>query len=181
MYCPYLKKYYYNNISKFLKKKFNYNNVMLLPKIIKVVLNMSIGSKSINKNYLNDSYKELYIISGQKPFFIKTKKSISNFYIRKNLIVSLKVTLRDKNMYEFIYKLINISLPRLKDFKGFSKNSFDYFGNFNFGINDHNIFPELFLSKKIYSQKGFNVSIKIKNNSIIESYYLLKKMNFPFV
>ncbi|WP_458659092.1 50S ribosomal protein L5 [Candidatus Vidania fulgoroideorum] len=180
MYISELKKIYNNEIIKYFLIKLKYKNIMLVPKIKKVVINMGLGFKGTNKKYINNCYLELKNITMQKPLIIKTKKSISNFNIKRNSDIGLKVTLRNNNMYDFLYKLINISLPRIKDFVGLSKNSFDEYGNYNFSIKDHLIFPEIFLNKKITGVKGFNICINILNKNNNESYLLLKKMNFPF-
>ncbi|MGX7589516.1 large ribosomal subunit protein uL5 [Candidatus Vidania fulgoroideorum] len=176
-YVPEIKKKYFKIVNYFLKNNYKF---MEIPIINKVVLNMCIGNRSVNKKYMKECYEDLYYISMQKPITIKTKNSISNFSIKKGFKISLKVTLRKNNMYEFLNKLINISIPRIKDFNGFSLNSFDYFGNYNIGIKDHNIFPEIFLKKKITSPKGLDININIKNKNINDSYILLKKLNFPF-
>ncbi|MGX7582853.1 50S ribosomal protein L5 [Candidatus Vidania fulgoroideorum] len=159
-----------------IKKKYN---VMEVPKLIKIVINMSMGYKAFNKDYLNDSIKELKIISKQKPLIIKAKKSISEFGIKKGFPISLKVTLRKKNMYFFYKKFLN-SLKNLNEFEGFSKNSFDYYGNYNLGIKDHTLFDDFFNFKKSILPKGLNITIVIKNKNVNDSYYLLKKYNFPF-
>ncbi|XAO72544.1 MAG: 50S ribosomal protein L5 [Candidatus Vidania fulgoroideorum] len=180
-YIPEIKKIYKEKVINYFIKKLKYKNKMEIPKIEKIVINMTLGKNIKNKKCFNNTYKEIKTITGQKPLIIKAKKSISNFKIRKNENIAFKVTLRRNNMFEFINKLINIALPRIKNFKGFSISSFDYYGNLNFGINDFNIFPEIFLSKKIHKEKGLNINIIIKNKNIKESYKLLKKINFPFV
>ncbi|MGX7586240.1 50S ribosomal protein L5 [Candidatus Vidania fulgoroideorum] len=118
-------------------------NIMEIPRINKIVLNMSLGYKALNKKYLNSCYEELKEISKQKPLILKAKKSISEFGIKKNFPISLKVTLRNKRIYCFLNDLLD-SLSNIKDFEGFCISSFDYFGNYNFGIKDHTIFPIFF-------------------------------------
>ncbi|MGX7576953.1 large ribosomal subunit protein uL5 [Candidatus Vidania fulgoroideorum] len=171
----------YKNIIKYFKNKKICKNIMQIPKILKVVLNSCVGIKFYNKKISKEYYDDFKNISLQKPVFIRSKKSISNFNLRKNEIIGLKVTMRKDNMYDFLNKLINISLPRIKDFEGFSKNSFDDFGNYNFGILDHNIFPEIFLKKGFTIPKGIDICINIKSLSIEHSYILLKKLGFPFI
>lgn len=176
---PQIKKKYIEKVfNLFLKKGYN---KMEIPVIKKIVLNMGMGFKFNNNQYLNECYNDLYCISMQKPILIKTKNSISNFGIKKGLNISLKVTLRNNNMYDFLNKFINISVPRIKDFNGFSLNSFDYYGNYNIGIREHNIFPEIFLNKEIKKNKGMDININIKSKCIKDSYILLKNINFPFV
>ncbi|MGX7582573.1 large ribosomal subunit protein uL5 [Candidatus Vidania fulgoroideorum] len=177
-YIPEFKKNYLKKINKYFLKK-NYN-IMEIPNIKKVVINVGIGFKATNKIYLKECYNEIYSITSQKPLIIKSKKSISNFGIKKNFNISLKVTLRKNNMYEFLYKFINISIPRIKDFNGFSLKSFDFYGNLNIGIKDHNIFPEIFLKKIISKPKGMNINLNIKNKNINDSYVMLKKIGFHF-
>ncbi|UOQ38082.1 LSU ribosomal protein L5p (L11e) [Candidatus Vidania fulgoroideae] len=172
--------YVNNKINKIFKKE--YKNVMMFPKIIKLVFSSSFGLKGNNKVFLKEIFNDFYLITGQKPVLIKSKKSVSNFGIRKGMISSIKITLRNKRMFNFINKFINISVPRIRDFNGFKEDNVDYYGNFNFGCEDHTIFPEFFLDeKKIGSlKKGFNININIKNNKREDSLKLLKSINFPF-
>ncbi len=170
----------YNNVvKKKLIKKFNYISVMQVPKLVKIVLNVSLNSEFLEKKKINDVFLNLKLISGQKPIFTRSKKSISNFKIRKNFIIGCKVTLRKDNMWNFLDKLIFIVIPRIRDFRGFSKKSFDKNGNLNIGIKEHNIFPEINY-EKIICNHGLNISIIIKNNGINESFKLLKYFYFPF-
>ncbi len=170
----------YNSvIKKKLIKEFNYVSIMQVPKLIKIVLNISLDSESLEKKIINNVFLNLKLISGQKPIFTKSKKSISNFKIRKNFIIGCKVTLRKKNMWNFLDKLIFIVIPRIRDFRGFSKKSFDKNGNLNIGIKEHTIFPEINYEKIFYNH-GLNISIVINNNSINESFKLLKYFYFPF-
>lgn len=175
---------YKHYVNKKIKNEFSkeYNNVMMYPKIKKIILTSSFGLKGSNKKYLSDIFNDFFIISSQKPIFIKSKKSISNFGLRKGVISSLKVTLRNNVMFNFINKFINISVPRIRDFNGFKNRNVDYFGNFNFGSDDHTIFPEFFLDEnKINTpKKGFNLNIIIKNIKRNDSIKLLKLINFPF-
>ncbi len=160
-------------------KKFNCKSIMEVPKIIKIVLSVSLNSINLSKNRLNDVLLNLKLISGQLPVIIKSKKSISDFKIRKNFPIGCKVTLRKKLMWFFLDKLIFIVIPRIRDFRGISKNSFDKCGNLNIGIKEHIIFPEIDYEKTKYIH-GMNISIIIKNKSIKESIFLLNCFSFPF-
>ncbi|UOQ33157.1 LSU ribosomal protein L5p (L11e) [Candidatus Vidania fulgoroideae] len=175
------RKYVNESINKLFKKE--YKNVMMYPKLLKLIFSSSFGLKGGNKKFLNDIFNDFYLITGQKPVFIKSKKSVSNFGIRKGMISSIKTTLRNKSMFNFINKFINISAPRIKDFCGFKNDNVDYYGNFNFGYDDHTIFPEFFLDEnKINSnKKGFTINISIKNLKREDSIKLLKSINFPFI
>ncbi|MGX7585962.1 50S ribosomal protein L5 [Candidatus Vidania fulgoroideorum] len=169
-----------------LKKNFNiyfgkkYSNVMLFPSLVKLVFNSSFGLKGLNNKYVIDFISEVSKITCQKPILIKSKVSISNFGLKKNNYISLKVTLRKKNMFSFISKFINLSVPRIADFRGFNFSSVDYNGNFNFGFSDHCIFPEMFLSEKSILPKGFNINIVTKSLDRSDSLKLFKFMGFPF-
>ncbi|QSW37823.1 50S ribosomal protein L5 [Candidatus Vidania fulgoroideae] len=149
--------------------------------ILKVTINCSIGNKSNNYNYIQQLQYELTRITLQKPILIKTKQSIANFNIRKNTINSLKVTLRHKQALNFINKFINIAVPRIKDFRGFKTTTVDHAGNFNFGIKDYSIFPEIFLNPKTQILTGLNINITIKTPCRTGSFKLLTQLGFPFI
>ncbi|MGX7583145.1 50S ribosomal protein L5 [Candidatus Vidania fulgoroideorum] len=174
-YKIYIKNLIENEFSK------EYKNVMMYPRFIKIILSSSFGLKG-NKQYLSEIYKHFYMITNQKPIFIKSKKSVSNFGLRKGTITSLKVTLRNNNMFNFINKFINISVPRIKNFTGFKDSNIDYYGNFNFGTDEYYIFPEFFLDDNFInkSKGGFTVNIIIKNIKRNDSLKLLKMIGFPF-
>ncbi len=162
-----------------LKEKFGYKNINMGPKIIKIVLNMGLGLDGNDSKIIKSCEEDLGKITGQKPVITKFKKSIANFKTRKNTNSGLKVTLRKDKMYEFIDRLVHIALPRIKDFRGLSKNGFDSFGNYTFGVKEHIIFPEVNFDK-VDKIKGLDITIVIKSNDKIHSYELLKKLNFPF-
>ncbi|ASS47040.1 50S ribosomal protein L5p (L11e) [Candidatus Nasuia deltocephalinicola] len=168
---------YKNKIFWNFLKIFNIKSIMDVPQLIKIVLNLGCGDFFNDKKKLQKSYDDLFLISNQKPIFIKSKKSISNFKLRKGSNISIKVTLRNFLMYEFLYKFINIAVPSIKDFIGFNIKNFDNSGNFNFGIKDQIIFPEIVYDSFI---KGLNLSFIIKNSDINKSLFLLKNFNFPF-
>ena len=177
---PRLKDMYQKTIVPSLKSKFGYKNVNMSPKIEKIVINMGLGLDGNDSKILKSCEEDVANITGQKPVVTKFKKSIANFKTRKNTNSGLKVTLRKNKMYEFIDRLVNIALPRIKDFRGLNPNSFDKFGNYTFGIKEHIIFPEVNFDKaeKI---RGLDITISIKTEKIEHSFELLKKINFPFL
>ena len=176
---PRLKELYNKEIRSNLKDKFGYKNVFMVPKIQKIVLNMGLGLDGNDSKIIKSSQNDLAQITGQKPVITKFKKSISNFKTRKNTNAGLKVTLRKNKMYEFIDRLVNIALPRIKDFRGLSIKGFDKFGNYSFGIKEHIIFPEVNFDK-VDKVRGLDISIIIKSKKNEDSIELLKKFNFPF-
>ena len=144
---PRLKEHYNKKIIVDLQKKFSMKNKFMVPKIVKVILNMGLGADGGDKKKLQNCIEDIALISGQKPLVTKFKKSISNFKTRKGATAGVKVTLRGDKMYEFIDRLVNIALPRIKDFQGLSLNAFDNYGNYSFGIKEHIIFPEINFDK----------------------------------
>ena len=174
-----LKELFTKEIRPNLKKEFGYRNYFMVPKIQKVILNMGLGLDGNDAKILKSSQEDLAAITGQKPVVTKFKKSISNFKTRKNTNAGLKVTLRKNKMYEFIDRLVNIALPRIKDFRGLSPKGFDKFGNYTFGIKEHIIFPEVNFDK-VEKIRGLDITIVIKSVKKEDSFNLLKKLNFPF-
>ena len=177
---PRLKDLITKEIQKSLKEKFGYKNLYMGPKIEKVVLNMGLGIDGNDAKIVKSCEEDLANITGQKPVITKFKKSIANFKTRKNTNSGLKVTLRKNKMYEFIDRLVNIALPRIKDFRGLSPNGFDKFGNYTFGIKEQIIFPEVNFDK-VDKIRGVDITIVIKTLKKEDSFELLKKMNFPFI
>ncbi len=171
---------YKNVIIKKLIDKFCYKSIMQVPKIIKIILSISLNHINLEKKRLNDVCQNLKLISGQKPIITKCKKSIANFKIRKGYPIGCKVTLRKKNMWNFLDRLIFISIPGIRDFRGFSIKSFDKYANLNIGIKEQTIFPEIDYEKVVYIH-GLNISIITNTNIIEESCYLLEKLYFPFL
>jgi len=169
----------YDNSKKDLMKKFNYKNIMMVPKIEKIVLNMGLGSATQDKKKIDSAAKELSMISGQKAIKTKAKKSISNFKLREGMEIGCKVTLRGERMYEFLDRLINLALPSVKDFRGLKPSGFDGRGNFSIGINEHLIFPEIEYDK-IEEIKGLNVTIVTSAKNDEEARELLTLFNMPF-
>jgi len=176
---PRLKELYFNEIQPGLKKKFGFKNTYMGPKLEKVVLNMGLGLDGNNSKIVKSCEEDLAKISGQKPIITKFKKSVANFKTRKNTNAGLKVTLRKNKMYEFVDRLVNIALPRIKDFRGLSSNGFDKFGNYTFGIKEHIIFPEVNFDK-VDKIRGLDITIVISSMSRDHSLELLNKLNFPF-
>ena len=177
---PRLKEKYKNEIIKNLMSKLNYKNIYAVPKIEKVVINMGLGADASDQKKIKSSIQDISAITGQHPMITKFKKSISNFKSRKGTSAGLKVTLRNNRMYEFIDRMINIALPRIKDFKGLKESSCDKFGNFSFGIKEHIIFPEINFDK-VDSVKGLDVTIVTTSKSTEDTILLLKEFNFPII
>ena len=176
---PRLKETIIKEINPSLKELFGYKSLYMGPKIEKVVLNMGLGLDGNDAKIVNSCQDDLASITGQKPIVTKFRKSIANFKTRKNTNSGLKVTLRKNKMYEFIDRLINIALPRIKDFRGLSIKGFDKFGNYTFGIKEQIIFPEVNFDK-VDKIRGLDITIVIKSMDKKHSYELLKKLNFPF-
>ena len=174
-----LKELFVKEIKPNLKEQFGYKNHYMVPQIQKVVLNMGLGIDGNDAKIVKSSLEDLAAITGQKPIVTKFKKSISNFKTRKGTNAGIKVTLRKSKMYEFMDRLVNIALPRIKDFRGLSLNGFDKFGNYTFGIKEHIIFPEVNFDK-VEKIRGLDITIVIKSTKKNDSYELLKKLNFPF-
>jgi large subunit ribosomal protein L5 len=175
-----LKDLFVKEIQQNLKEKFGYKNIYMVPQIQKIVLNMGLGADGNDAKIIKSCEEDLAKITGQKPVITKFKKSISNFKTRKNTNAGLKVTLRGNKMYEFIDRLVNIALPRIKDFRGLTINGFDQFGNYTFGIKEHIVFPEVNFDK-VERIRGLDISIVIKSLKNNDSLELLKKLNFPFI
>ena len=176
---PRLKETIIKEINPSLKEMFGYKSLYMGPKIEKIVLNMGLGLDGNDAKIVSSCQDDLASITGQKPIVTKFRKSIANFKTRKNTNSGLKVTLRKNKMYEFIDRLVNIALPRNKDFRGLSANGFDKFGNYTFGIKEQIIFPEVNFDK-VDKIRGLDITIVIKTMKKEHSFELLKKLNFPF-
>jgi len=174
-----LKEDFTNNIKQKLFKDFNFKSIMQVPKLEKIVLNVGMGDAHANTAGLNAVIDELTMITGQKAIKTTARKSIANFKIRDGYDVGCRVTLRGERMYEFLDRLINIALPRVRDFRGLSPKSFDNFGNYNFSVKEQIIFPEIDFDKvdKIH---GINITIVTTTDNKDEAYALLKNFNMPF-
>ena len=177
---PRLKELFYKEIQNSLKSQFGFKNIYMGPKIEKVVLNMGLGLDGNETKILKSLEEDLAKITGQKPITTKFKKSVANFKTRKGTNAGLKVTLRKDRMYEFIDRLVNIALPRIKDFRGLSPNGFDKFGNYTFGVKEHIIFPEVSFDRAD-KVRGLDIVIVISSQNKEHSFALLEKMNFPFI
>ena len=176
---PRLKEIFNKEIQPALKDQFGFKNIYMAPRIEKVILNMGLGLDASDSKILKSCEEDMAKITGQKPVITKFKKSVANFKTRKGSNAGLKVTLRKNKMYEFIDRLVNIALPRIKDFRGLSPKGFDKFGNYTFGIKEHIIFPEVNFDK-VEKIRGLDITIVIKSEKKNDSLSLLKKLNFPF-
>tara|TARA_A100001011_G_C14303219_1_gene841841 strand:- start:173 stop:790 length:618 start_codon:yes stop_codon:yes gene_type:complete len=177
---PRLKDKYKKEIIQNLMTKLNYKNVNAIPKIKKIVLNMGMGQDGLDKKKMEICIKDISSIAGQYPVITKFKKSISNFKSRQGSNAGLKVTLRNDRMYEFLDRLINIALPRIKDFRGLKDSACDKFGNFTFGIKEHIIFPEINFDK-VDVIRGMDITIVTTSDKKENTVSLLKEFNFPII
>ena len=176
---PRLKELFFKEIQPALKNQFGLKNIYMSPKIEKIVINMGLGLDGNDSKILKSCEEDMAKITGQKPVVTKFKKSISNFKTRKGTNSGLKVSLRKDRMYEFLDRLVNIALPRIKDFRGLSSKGFDKKGNYTFGIKEHIIFPEVNFDK-VDKIRGLDITIVIKSQKVDHSFELLKHLNFPF-
>lgn len=174
-----LKEKYTNEIVGNLIEKFGYKNQMQVPKVEKIVINMGVGEAKDNVKTLEAAVNDLQLISGQKPVVCRAKKSISNFKLRENMPIGCKVTLRKNRMYDFIDKLLNVALPRVRDFRGVSEKSFDGRGNYTLGLKEHLIFPEIEYDK-IDKIRGLEVIFVTTAKTDEEARELLRFLGMPF-
>jgi large subunit ribosomal protein L5 len=174
-----IKQRYLNNIKPDLMKAFSFDSVMEVPKVEKIVVNMGVGDAVFNSKALEDAVEELQALTGQKPVVTKAKKSISNFKLREGMPIGAKVTLRGDKMYYFLEKLIAIALPRVRDFRGISKDAFDGRGNYTVGVKEQIIFPEVNLDK-VKKIRGMDIVIVTTAKSDQEGRALLEAFGMPF-
>ena len=174
-----LRETYNNEVFNALKEKFHYKNVMEVPKLVKITINMGLGEAKDNAKVMESAVEEIALISGQRPVIRKAKKSIANFKVRQGMPVGAKVTLRGDNMYVFADKFFNIALPRVRDFKGVSRNSFDGRGNYSMGIKEQLIFPEINYDK-VDTIKGMNIVFTTTAKTDEEAAALLELLGMPF-
>ena len=174
-----LKERYENEIVKSLMTKFNYSSVMQVPEMEKIVINIGVGDAVSNSKLLDDAVEELSLITGQKPVITKAKKSIAGFKLREGMPIGCKVTLRGERMYEFLDKLVNISLPRVRDFRGVPKNSFDGRGNYTLGVKEQLIFPEINFDK-VNKLRGMDIVFVTTAKTDEEGHELLAQLGMPF-
>ncbi|MCQ1353583.1 50S ribosomal protein L5 [Staphylococcus aureus] len=174
-----LKEKFNTEVIENLMKKFNYSSVMEVPKIDKIVVNMGVGDAVQNSKVLDNAVEELELITGQKPLVTKAKKSIATFRLREGMPIGAKVTLRGERMYEFLDKLISVSLPRVRDFQGVSKKAFDGRGNYTLGVKEQLIFPEIDYDK-VSKVRGMDIVIVTTANTDEEARELLANFGMPF-
>ncbi len=174
-----LKEFYNKELKIKLKSKFGFENINEVPKLTKIVVNMGIGESVSDSKKINNASDDLMQITGQKPIITNSKKSIAGFKLRKGLSIGCKVTLRRNRMYEFLDRLVYIALPRVRDFKGLSKKSFDGKGNYSIGIKEQIIFPEIDYDK-IDKVRGMDISFVTSTNNDDHALELLKGFNLPF-
>ena len=175
-----LQEQFKTEISQNLFKKLKCNNIHEVPKIEKIVLNIGLGEAKDDAKIVNKAQEELSLITGQKAIKTKAKKAIAGFKIREGMPLGVSVTLRNKIMYEFLDRLINIAIPRIRDFRGLESSSFDGNGNYSFGIKEHIIFPEINFDK-VDRIRGMDITIVTSNNNKQFAIALLEAMNFPFI
>lgn len=174
-----LQERYNNEVIKSLMEKFNYSSTMQAPKLEKIVLNVGVGDAVNNSKLLEDAVAELTLITGQKPVITKAKKSIAGFKLREGAPIGCKVTLRAEKMYEFLDKLVSVSLPRVRDFRGVSRNAFDGRGNYTLGIKEQLIFPEIDFDK-VNKIRGMDIVFVTTANNDDEGRELLAQLGMPF-
>ncbi|HLQ73127.1 MAG TPA: 50S ribosomal protein L5 [Bacillota bacterium] len=174
-----LKTKYEEELVPSLMEKFNYKSVMEVPKVEKIIINMGIGEAVQNAKALDSAVEELSLISGQKPIVTRAKKSIAGFRLREGMPVGAKVTLRGERMYEFLQKLIAVSLPRVRDFRGVSNKAFDGRGNYTLGVKEQLIFPEIDYDK-VSKVRGMDIAIVTTSNTDEEARELLTQLGMPF-
>lgn len=176
---PRLETFYREQVVPALMKKFNYKSVMQVPKLEKISLNMGIGSATQDQKDLQSAINEMELISGQRPAITRSKKAISNFKLREGVPIGCRVTLRRARMYEFLDRFINITSPRIRDFRGFPDKGFDGRGNLSIGIKEQIVFPEIDVDK-VSRITGLDITFVIKSHSDEESHALLTEFGFPF-
>lgn len=174
-----LQERYTNEITKNLMKKFGYKSTMQIPKMDKIVINIGVGDAVNNSKFLEEAVEELTLISGQKPIVTTAKKSIAGFKVREGQAIGCKVTLRSERMYEFLDKLVSISLPRVRDFRGVPKNSFDGRGNYTLGVKEQLIFPEIDFDK-VAKLRGMDIVFVTTAKTDEEGRALLTELGMPF-
>jgi large subunit ribosomal protein L5 len=174
-----LREHYLNTVVPALKKEFGYTNVMAVPKLDKVTVNIGLGDATQNPKLMDGAVNELGAITGQRPVVTKARKSIAAFKLREGMAIGSMVTLRGERMYEFLDRLMNVALPRVRDFRGVSSRSFDGRGNYTLGLKDQFIFPEI-VYEKVEKVKGMNVCITTTATTDAEALALLKLLGMPF-
>lgn len=174
-----LKEQFKDEIVPRLKEEFDYNNIMEVPEVEKISVNVGIGDAKEDPNLLDNVVEDITKVTGQRPTITRAKKAIANFKIRKGMPIGVKTTLRGNLMYEFLYKLINVTLPRIRDFRGISPESFDGRGNYSLGIREHTVFPEINVDD-VDKVHGVEITIVTSAETDEEAYQLMKMMGMPF-
>lgn len=174
-----LQEYYRNEVVGKLKEEFAYDNVMQVPRVQKITVNMGVGEAVTDKKVIENALSDLMKITGQKPIVTKARKSVASFKIRDGYPIGCKVTLRRERMYEFLDRLVNVALPRVRDFRGISRKTFDGFGNYNLGVREQIIFPEINYDR-IDAVRGMDIAITTSASSDDEGRALLEAFGFPF-
>jgi large subunit ribosomal protein L5 len=178
-YVPRLKKYYKEEVIPQMMEQFQYSSLMEVPRVVKISLNQGLGDATQDKKIVDEALSDLSLIAGQKAVPVKAKRSVSNFKLREGMVIGARVTLRDERMYEFLDRLISVALPRVKDFRGINDKSFDGRGNYNMGVQEHIIFPEIKLDN-VNKILGMDVSIVTTAKTDAEGLALLKLLGMPF-
>jgi large subunit ribosomal protein L5 len=179
MYTPRLKEKYAKQVIPVMQEKFNYKNMMQVPKLEKICINQGVGAAVADKKLVDQALEELTLIAGQRAVATKSKKAISNFKLRENLPIGTRVTLRGERMYEFLDRLISVSLPRVRDFQGLNLKGFDGRGNYNMGITEQIIFPEIVIDK-VNKINGMDIAFVTSAKTDEECMALLKEFGLPF-
>lgn len=176
---PRLQTRYRDEIVPRLMKRFEYKNVMQVPKLVKISLNMGVGEATQDIKFLDGAVADLTVVAGQKPVTTKAKKAISNFKLREGMPIGCRVTLRKAHMYEFLDRLLNVAIPRVRDFRGVDNNSFDGKGNYTLGVQEQIIFPEINYDK-VVKVRGLNITMVTTAETDEEAFELLKEFGMPF-
>jgi len=177
---PALLEKYQKEVFQAMKDKFGIKNFMAVPRLEKVVVNMGVGEAITDIKILDTAAADLAMITAQKPSIRRSKKAISNFRLKENAPVGCKVTLRRVRMYEFLDKLMNVVLPRIRDFNGVPVKSFDKEGNYTFGLKEHSIFPEIDVTRRDFRAQGMDISIVIKGGNPEKNLHMLRSLGMPF-
>jgi large subunit ribosomal protein L5 len=178
-YIPRLRKHYEENVVPALKKQFNFKSSMQVPRLEKIAINQGVGAATADKKLIDTAVAEISSIAGQRAVSTKSKKDISNFKLRANTPIGVRVTLRGERMYEFLDRFISVALPRVRDFKGVNDKSFDGRGNYTLGVTEHIIFPEIDIDK-ITKMNGMDITFVTSSNSDEEARALLTELGIPF-
>jgi len=178
-YIPRLKVKYDKEVAPQLMTEFDYSSPMQIPKLVKISLNQGLGGATSDKKLIDQAMKDMALISGQKPISIKAKKSVSNFKLREGMLIGVKSTLRAEKMYEFLDRLVTVTLPRVRDFRGINDKSFDGRGNYSMGFTEHIVFPEIDMDK-VATIMGMDITFVTTAKTDAEALALLKALGMPF-